>query len=222
MMSSKVEVVIVWQERMNRSQNDSLLFWELNITAWLKHDLSSHHFFAFALKKKKKTWTKTFLPHKNLRNEYRCGYACMTTAEAMQCVWMSECVLKCLAVHLWILTFGHFVFELQRDWTGQTFSFTCAWPTFLVHCNSMWFVNSLHCRIMKYTQTAQWWVHRETLSTILHTSSKTLQRDQLFHTLKSKGTVYNSSFLEVGSQIFFIYFFGLDFQENRECSQNFC
>lgn len=45
LMSSKVEVVIVWQERMNRSQM-TLLFWELNISAWL-----NTFFFSFALKK---------------------------------------------------------------------------------------------------------------------------------------------------------------------------
>ncbi len=103
--------------------------------------------------------------------------------------WCSVHVLGSTSVNL---DFCPLCFDLQRVWTGQSVAFSCAWPTFHIHCNSMGFVNSLHRRVRSNTHkqpSGAFSPQRELDSQhyILH-----LKQDQLIHTLKNKGTVSRS------------------------------
>lgn len=166
MMSSQVEVVIVWREQMNRSQSNMTGKYSGNWTSCFINVINAL---------KKLIWGYTILPHQHHRNVH-------VWVQKTQC---NVYVLGSTSANL------DFVFDLPRVWTGQTVAFSWAWPTFLTHCNSMWFVNSLRCRVRSNT-------HKQpSVSPQGELDSQHLKQDQLYHTFKNKSTVYKSgSFLE--------------------------
>ncbi len=150
----------------------------MNIAAWLKCDLSSPRYcICIKIKSLDGKYSSSWTPQKWSQG-WRSVWALKT--------WYSVHVLGSTSVNL------DLVFDLQRVWTGQRVAFSCAWPTLHIHCNSMWFVNSLHCRVRSNThkQPSGAFSPQRELDTqhyMLH-----LKQDQLDHTLKNKGKVDRS------------------------------